>query len=168
MTPQAVIAMNTAYLLIGSNMGNRQEVLQKARKMIEDSCGVIEQQSAIYLTAAWGLEAQADFLNQVLRIDTKLDAQLLLRKVQAIEVELGRERSILYGPRIIDIDILFFNDEIINEENLVIPHPQIQNRRFVLVPLAEITPALVHPVLQKTVVQLLAECPDKLAVQKFH
>jgi 2-amino-4-hydroxy-6-hydroxymethyldihydropteridine diphosphokinase len=160
--------MNTAYLLIGSNMGNRQEVLQKARKMIEDSCGVIEQQSAIYLTAAWGLEAQADFLNQVLRIDTKLDAQLLLRKVQAIEVELGRERSILYGPRIIDIDILFFNDEIINEENLVIPHPQIQNRRFVLVPLAEITPALVHPVLQKTVVQLLAECPDKLAVQKFH
>ena len=148
-------------------MGNRQEVLQKAGNMIEDSCGVIQQQSAIYQTAAWGLEAQDDFLNQVLRIDTKLDAQLLLRKVQAIEVELGRKRSILYGPRIIDIDILFFNDEIIHDENLTVPHPQIQNRRFVLVPLAEITPALVHPVLHKPVAQLLDECPDTLAVQKF-
>lgn len=167
MAPQAVIAMNTAYLLVGSNMGNRQEVLQKAAKMIEDACGEVQQQSAVYQTAPWGREDQNDFLNQVLRIDTTLDAQSLLQEVLAIEDSLGRQRTILYGPRIIDIDILFFNQEIICEENLVVPHPQIQNRRFVLVPLLEIAPGLVHPVFQKTTMQLLLECPDTLAVQKF-
>jgi 2-amino-4-hydroxy-6-hydroxymethyldihydropteridine diphosphokinase len=159
--------MNTAYLLIGSNMGDRQKVLQKARRRIEDACGPVLQQSAIYQTAPWGLEAQNDFLNQVLRIETELDAHTLLREILAIEDGLGRQRSILYGPRIIDIDILFFNEDVIREKSLVVPHPQIQNRRFVLVPFSEIAPELVHPVLQKTIAQLLQECPDTLAVQKF-
>ncbi|HEY1022780.1 MAG TPA: 2-amino-4-hydroxy-6-hydroxymethyldihydropteridine diphosphokinase, partial [Flavisolibacter sp.] len=95
MAPQAVIAMNTAYLLIGSNMGDRQKVLQKTKKRIEAACGHVQQQSAIYQTAPWGLEAQNDFLNQVLRIETERDAHTLLREILAIEDGLGRQRSIL-------------------------------------------------------------------------
>ena len=159
--------MNTAYLLIGSNMGNRQEVLRKATEMTEDSCGAILQRSSVYLTAPWGMEAQDDFLNQVLCIHTTHDAFRLLKKVLAIEETLGRKRTVTFGPRVIDIDILFLNTEIIQEQSLVIPHPQIQNRRFVLVPMAEIAPGFVHPLLKKTIAQLLEECPDTLAVQKF-
>lgn len=161
------MAMNTAYLLIGSNLGKRLEVLQKARKKIEESCGALLQRSSVYQTAPWGLAAQDDFLNQIIIIQTKLDAPALLQNVLAIEDHLGRKRTVTYGPRVIDIDILFFNSEIIREENLVVPHPQLQNRRFVLVPMVEIAPSLLHPVLQKTMVQLLEDCPDTLAVQKF-
>lgn len=159
--------MNTAYLLIGGNMGDRLQVLTAAKKSIEKNCGPVVQASSIYQTAAWGEEEQADFLNQVLRIHTGLTATTLLKTVLRIEEDLGRKREKRYGPRLIDIDILFFNQEIIREENLIVPHPQLQNRRFVLVPLAEMAPDLMHPVCHKTVSQLLAECPDTLAVQKF-
>jgi 2-amino-4-hydroxy-6-hydroxymethyldihydropteridine diphosphokinase len=159
--------MNTAFLLIGSNMGNRQEVLLHATEMIVESCGPILQQSAIYQTAPWGLQTQDDFLNQAIHIQTKFNAQRLLKEVLKIEEMLGRKRTITYGPRVIDIDILFFDSEIIQEENLVVPHPQIQNRRFVLVPMAEIAPGFVHPLFKKNILQLLKECPDMLAVQKF-
>ncbi|RYZ57654.1 MAG: 2-amino-4-hydroxy-6-hydroxymethyldihydropteridine diphosphokinase, partial [Chitinophagaceae bacterium] len=108
--------MNTAYLLTGSNRGHRLAVLQKAKERIEETCGAILQQSSVYQTAAWGLEAQEDFLNQVIAINTLLDASTLLQQVLAIENELGRMRTIKYGPRVIDIDILFFNLEIISEE----------------------------------------------------
>ena len=159
--------MNQIYLLIGGNMGNRQENLEIATRRIAATIGEITQSSAIYETEAWGLEEQPAFLNQVLLVSSTLNPQQMLKQILNIEHYMGRERIQKFGPRIIDIDILFFNDEIIQQENLVVPHPEIQNRRFVLTPLNEISPQLKHPVLHKTIHELLLECPDTLTVKKF-
>jgi len=158
--------MNKAYLLIGGNVGDRAHHLRQAVTAINNSCGRVVHQSAIYETAAWGKTDQQDFLNQALLITTDLTALQLLEHVLQAESRLGRVREERYGPRIIDIDILFFNNDIIREKALSIPHPEVQNRRFALTPLADIAPDLVHPVLHKTVRQLLAECPDLLEVRK--
>lgn len=159
--------MNIAYLLTGGNMGNREENLAIAEQEIIACCGTLIQSSSIYETAAWGKTDQPAFLNQVLMIHTPLTAQQLMHSILNIEEKLGRVRKEKYGPRIIDIDILLFNDEIINTPDLKIPHPQMQNRRFVLAPLAEIAGSIVHPVLQKTIDKLLRECPDELPVYKY-
>ena len=159
--------MNKAYLLIGGNMGDRERFLAAARKKITSVCGKIIQASSLYETAAWGLEEQDSFLNQALETETDLDAETLLKKILGIEEILGRKRERKFGPRTIDIDILFFNDAVINSKDLTVPHPELQNRRFVLTPLREIAPDLLHPVLQKSVIQLLNECPDNLPVQKI-
>ena len=159
--------MNKAYLLIGGNMGNREGYLAAARKQIENIGGKIITASSLYQTAAWGLENQDTFLNQALLVETDFDAPQLLQKLLGIEEQIGRKRERKYGPRIIDIDILLFNDEVINTEGLHVPHPQMQNRRFVLEPLNEIAGDVMHPAFHKSIWQLLAECPDKLAVQKF-
>jgi 2-amino-4-hydroxy-6-hydroxymethyldihydropteridine diphosphokinase len=142
--------------------------LSKAKEQIEKRCGSILKASSVYETAAWGKEDQGAFLNQVLKVETNLHPEEVLKTILQIEEYLGRKRELKYGPRTIDIDILFFNDKIINRRALKIPHPQMQNRRFVLVPLNEIAPGKVHPTLHKTISQLLAECPDPLAVNKFN
>lgn len=160
--------MNEVYLLTGGNIGDRLQYLSKAKNQIEKRCGSIVQESSVYETAAWGKEDQKAFLNQVLRIETGLEPDTLLNTVLRIEEALGRKRELKYGPRTIDIDILLFNNDIINREGLKIPHPQMQNRRFVLAPLNEIAAGKWHPSLKKTISQLLAECPDPLAVNKFN
>ena len=159
--------MNEVYLLIGGNMGDRKAYLIRAKKAIERDCGTIVKQSAVYETEAWGLKEQPAFLNRALCLQTGLSPQALLQAVLKIEEELGRKRERKYGPRIIDIDILLFNDEIIHIHNLKIPHPEIQNRRFALQCLNDIASEKIHPVFQKSIAQLLAACADPLAVHKF-
>lgn len=159
--------MSTAYLLIGGNLGNRKDNLLKATALITERCGHLTRCSSVYETEAWGITDQPSFLNQVLEISTSLNARQLLRKILKIEKEMGRVRKEKLGPRIIDIDILLFENEILDLPFLKIPHPEIQNRRFVLTPLAEIDPELMHPVLKKTIAQLLEECPDNLEVKKI-
>ena len=158
--------MNTVYLLLGSNMGDSEQMLSVATNMIEKNIGKLTTSSAIYRTAAWGKEDQPDFLNQIIIVSSLLSSSTLLKEIFVIEKEMGRVRTTKNAARVIDIDMLFFNDEIIQTENLTVPHKQIQNRKFVLVPLAEIAPDFIHPVLKKSSLELLSICSDKLNVQK--
>lgn len=155
------------YLSLGSNLEVPLNQLKTARKLIQEKLGPILAESGIYKTAAWGLEDQPDFLNQVLKIETALEAEELLARILSIEAEMGRVRSIPNAPRKIDIDILFYDDIRLNKNHLAIPHPFIEKRRFVLVPLAEIAPDLIHPASGKNITELLTICPDKLNVSKM-
>lgn len=158
--------MNKAYLSLGSNEGNRQQMLDSALAHIEQVCGNVSLQSSVYETAAWGLEDQPGFLNMAVAIATPLTATQLLSAIRNIETHLGRKREIKWGQRTIDIDILFYNNDIIESTDLVIPHPRLHERRFVLVPLMEIAPNFVHPRLHKSITALLAACEDVLEVRK--
>jgi 2-amino-4-hydroxy-6-hydroxymethyldihydropteridine diphosphokinase len=156
-----------AYLLIGGNIGDRQKYLRDATLMINTVVGEVTRTSSIYETAAWGLEDQSFFLNQVLEVKTSLEPADLLSAILNIEEQMGRRRSIKFGPRTIDIDILFYNQKVVKSEKLTIPHPEIQNRKFALVPMNEIAPRLIHPVMNKTISELLGACTDPLDVNKF-
>ncbi len=159
--------MNTIYLLLGSNEGDRKNWLRQAVDALNAKAGEVVQLSALYETAAWGLEDQPDFLNQAVQVNTLLDSRQLLEVVQSIEQDLGRQRVVKWGQRTLDIDILFFNREMIDNPELKVPHPHLQERRFALQPLAEIAPALVHTVFNKTIATLLDECPDPLEVRRM-
>jgi 2-amino-4-hydroxy-6-hydroxymethyldihydropteridine diphosphokinase len=159
--------MNRVYLLTGGNMGNRTANLQAAIDLVSERVGTVAATSSVYETKAWGNAEQPDFLNQVLVIDTALLAQDLMKQLMKIEQEMGRMRHEKYGPRQIDIDILFYNDAIIKTTDLTIPHPRLHLRNFTLEPLFELAPHLIHPVLGKTIAQLFATSPDTLNVKKF-
>ena len=158
--------MNKAYLLLGSNLSDPSTQLVNAKKHLKKT-GEIMNESSLYQTAAWGNTEQPDFLNQVVLLKTKLNARSLLKKILEIENKMGRRRTVKNAPRIIDIDILFYNDDIIGEKELIIPHPAIAQRRFVLVPLAELEPGYIHPVSGKSISRLLSECKDTLDVKIF-
>ncbi|MES2004976.1 MAG: 2-amino-4-hydroxy-6-hydroxymethyldihydropteridine diphosphokinase [Bacteroidota bacterium] len=158
--------MSTAYLLIGGNLGNRSAYLRQAIELIQQSCGNIVHYSAIYETSAWGLTDQPSFYNQALALQTSMQPGALMQQLLAIEEIMGRKRTLKLGPRIIDLDILLMDELVISSGLLTLPHPALPQRRFALLPLAEIAPSLIHPVLQKTIAALLEECTDELDVQK--
>ncbi|HJM16680.1 MAG TPA: 2-amino-4-hydroxy-6-hydroxymethyldihydropteridine diphosphokinase, partial [Flavobacteriales bacterium] len=149
--------MNTVYIQLGSNIGERESFITKSMYKVEDDIGKIITASSIFETTAWGNENQNNFLNSVIEIKTPFDAFTILQKSQEIENNLGRERSDKWGERTIDIDILFYNNKIINTKELTVPHPLIQKRKFVLVPLSEIAPNYIHPILKKNISTLLSE-----------
>jgi len=153
------------YLLLGSNIGDSQLQLQYANSLIEFRCGRILNKSSIYRTEPWGMKDQNDFLNQCLALETKLSPKDLLGALKQIEQEMGRTSSTHWGPRIIDIDILFYGSEVIELDNLQIPHPQIANRKFTLLPLNELAADFIHPTLKSTIQQLLENCPDNSNVE---
>jgi len=159
--------MHTIYLLTGSNIGDSELNLLNASKFIHQQIGKVVAASHVYKTEPWGNKDQQAFLNQVLKVETELNAYQLIKSILGIENKMGRNRNIKWEPRIIDIDILFFDNEIIDEENLKIPHPLLHERRFTLVPLNEIASNLVHPVFQKKVVVLLQNCIDTGIVEKL-
>lgn len=156
--------MYKAYLLTGTNLGERESNLARAKLLIGESAGIVSAASALYETAAWGKTDQPSFLNQALELETSLTAPELMQELLAIEKVIGRLRKEKYGPRVIDIDLLLFNNDIINDPFVTVPHPQLPNRRFALAPLAEIAADLVHPVFKKSIHELLEECPDRLEV----
>ncbi|MDI1472334.1 2-amino-4-hydroxy-6-hydroxymethyldihydropteridine diphosphokinase [Thermodesulfovibrio sp. 1176] len=147
--------MNRVYLSIGSNIGNREENLKKAIEELKNYGLVISKISSIYNTSPWGFTEQEDFLNMALEVYTTLEPLELLKCIKKIEKNLGRTDTIKYGPRIIDIDIIFYNDLILKSKELIIPHPLMHERYFVLKPLSEIAPDFVHPEIGLTVQKLL-------------
>jgi 2-amino-4-hydroxy-6-hydroxymethyldihydropteridine diphosphokinase len=159
--------MINVYLLLGSNLGNRLMYLQEAARYINEETGHIVQQSAVYETQSWGNTNVPDYLNQVLLLQTNLLPHDLLHKLLQIESLLGRERLEKWGARTLDIDILFYGTDIIEDADLIVPHPQLHNRGFTLAPLAELAPDLMHPVLNKTISSLKNELNDDLQVKKY-
>jgi 2-amino-4-hydroxy-6-hydroxymethyldihydropteridine diphosphokinase len=160
--------MSRTYIGLGSNLGNRESNLREAVKAIGSSAGRVVACSSVYETEAWGFTSSNMFLNMVLITDTHLLPGELLKEIMKIESHLGRKRSQeRYASRTIDIDILLYNNDIINDHDLVIPHPLMHKRKFVLVPFCEIAPEVIHPVLKKSMITLLKECNDNKPVRKL-
>ena len=155
------------YLLLGSNLGDRISYLRQASRLIAETVATVIQASSVYETQSWGKTDEPDYLNEVLYIETDLHPDLLLEKLLGIETIMGRKREVKWGSRIIDIDILFYGDQTINEPQLVVPHPELHNRMFTLAPLNEIAPDFVHPVLQKKISDLKSELKSDLTVKMF-
>ena len=159
--------MTKVYLLTGGNLGDRVAHLEKARELLAAQCGTLTAVSSIYETAAWGKEDQPAFLNQALELQTKLTARQLIRRILKLEKQMGRLREEKYGPRLIDIDILLYGSEVHDYPLLKVPHPELPNRRFALLPFQEIAADPVHPQLHQPISKLLELCPDPLEVKKY-
>lgn len=157
----------TAYILLGSNLGNRLNYIQQAINAIQQACGNIILSSSVYETEAWGVAANPPYLNQVIAIRTFFEPETLMQTLLNIEEKLGRIRTQRYADRTIDIDILLIDNLVLTTPVLTVPHPAMAERKFVLVPLQEIAPQLTHPVTQTTISQMLQQCTDKLQVEKF-
>jgi 2-amino-4-hydroxy-6-hydroxymethyldihydropteridine diphosphokinase len=155
------------FLVLGGNLGDRKSNLEKAVLLIEKRIGTIAQRSSLYETKPWGKTDQPDFLNQVLMIKVAQTPAWILQAALHIEHEMGRARNEKWGARLIDIDLLYVGNQILQTDKLILPHPEIAQRRFVLEPLTEIAPDFIHPVLNKSQRQLLAECADTLKVSKI-
>ena len=159
--------VNSVYLLLGSNLGDSKSYIENAKSNILQQIGLISKQSSYYSTAAWGQTEQSDFINQVILVDTHLNATDTIEIILNIEAKMGRVRKEKNEPRLIDIDILFFNNDILNSPSLTIPHPLLQERNFVLQPMNELSPAFMHPIFNKTINELMILCKDNLAVKKI-
>ena len=160
--------MKNVFLGIGTNLGSRESNLEQAVAEIEKYIGPVLSSSSIYETEPWGFKAKDEFLNRVIKVETELTPSGLLGKILMIESLLGRVRSEeRYSSRLIDIDILLYEDKIIEEESLKIPHPLLQHRRFVLVPLCELASEMIHPVLKRSFAELLEICGDRSIVKKY-
>ncbi len=179
--------MKDVYILLGSNQGDRQDFLSRAVEMINDRAGRIIKKSLIYVSDSWGFEDPVPFLNQVIEIETNLAPANLLDQLLTIEVQLGRIRPFegcgcsipmsietgkdpaqevnrAYGSRTIDLDILFYGQQMVFTDTLMVPHPRLHERRFTLVPMNEIAPEMTHPLLKKTMSMLLRDCGDRSTV----
>lgn len=157
-------------LLLGSNMGDRALNLRKASELLSEAFGEMESYSSIYETEPWNMDGDSWFLNQVLLLKTTLSPQGVMAQIKAIEVHMGRKANptkVNYESRIIDIDILYMNSIIVNEPDLIVPHPRLHLRKFTLIPLCEIAPDFMHPVFLKTQIQLLEGCADSCITKEY-
>ncbi|MGQ8338062.1 2-amino-4-hydroxy-6-hydroxymethyldihydropteridine diphosphokinase [Sunxiuqinia sp. A32] len=160
--------MAKLFLLLGGNLGNKEKIFATARQMLETELGKILQISAVYETEPWGFESDDLFWNQVIVIETEFSPTEVLVKTKSIEKELGRQRKAeRYVSRLIDIDLLFYDDMVLHSTDLEIPHPRMIDRRFVLIPLNDIAPTLIHPIFKQNISELLENCTDLLEVKKL-
>jgi 2-amino-4-hydroxy-6-hydroxymethyldihydropteridine diphosphokinase len=160
--------MINVYLLLGSNLGDRKLFMDKAIQHIAEDIAPVIKVSPVYETQSWGKSDAPDYLNQVILLQTDMPAQEILKKILNIELILGRKREEKWGSRTIDIDILFYGDNIINEDGLHVPHPELHKRRFTLEPLSDLAPDLIHPNYNKSILQLKNELQDSLIVKKLY
>ena len=160
-----MLKLEKIYLHTGSNIGQKERYLEQARRLIERDIGLITAQSRLYETEAWGLTEQPNFVNQAIEVVTSLSPEQVIKRILKLENEMGRERNQKWAPRIIDIDIIFYGNEVIKKENLIIPHPFMHERNFVLIPLLEIAKNVIHPELKLTVQELYNRTVDLLNAQ---
>ena len=156
---------HTVFLSLGTNIGNRAANLKQAISLLPPQMDV-RKRSPVYETPPWGFAEQGAFLNQVLKVTTYLEPAPLLKHIKRLEVAMGRKATFRYGPRLIDIDILFYDDLVLETPSLTIPHPHIQERGFVLLPLMDIAPDLVHPAKKRSICEMVAFC-DMGGIKKY-